>query len=81
MEGFVENYKKWGPSARTCLGLAWGTMTEEELEYNVGMVAKKFAEYPSAILMEADSEVGSHLLFTAFPDSVKWMAWLRSHSD
>jgi hypothetical protein len=44
-------------------------MAEEELEYNVGIIAKKFAEYSFAILMEGNSEAGSHLLSTTFPDS------------
>lgn len=61
---FVEKYEKWSP-VHTCLGLAWGTMTEK----SVGMVAKKFAEDSSAILMEANFEVVSHLLFTTCPDS------------
>lgn len=68
-EHFIEYFKKWGPSARTCLSLAWGTTTEEELENNVSMVANKFAEDPFAIIMEANPEVGSDLLFTTLPDS------------
>jgi hypothetical protein len=67
VERFIENYDKWGPSARTCLKLAWGTITKEELENKVVIVAKKFAEDPRAISMEADSEVGSHWLFTSPP--------------
>ena len=68
VERFVENYDMWGPSGRTCLRLAWGTMSEKELEYKVDMIAKKFAEHPTAITMEANSEVDSHLLFTTLPD-------------
>jgi hypothetical protein len=70
-ERFVENYDKWGPSGRTCLKLAWGTIAEKELEYKVDMVAKKFAEHPTAITMEANPEVDYHLLFTTLPDGPK----------
>ena len=35
-ERFMENYNKWGPSARTCLGLAWGAITERELRKRSG---------------------------------------------
>jgi hypothetical protein len=67
VERVVENFTKWGPSARTCLMLAWGTLTEKELQFDVGIVAKKFAKDPTATTMEANPEVGSDLLFT-FPD-------------
>jgi len=64
-ERFMENYNKWGPSARTCPGLAWGAISETELEYNVVVAAKKFAENPRAICMEADREDDPHWLFTS----------------
>ena len=67
VERFLENYDEWGPSTRTCLGLARGTITEDELEDKVAKVAKKFAENPRAIFMEEDSEDGSHWLFTSVP--------------
>jgi hypothetical protein len=68
-ERFIENYDKWGPSARTCLELARGTISEAQLENKVVIAAKKFANDPSAMYMEADSEDGSHWLFTSVPSS------------
>ena len=32
VQQIMENYNKWGPSARTCLRLAWGTISERELK-------------------------------------------------
>ena len=61
-------FNKWGPSARTCLALVSGTMTENLLESKVNLAAKKFAEDPVALTtMETDLENNSHLLFTTFP--------------
>ena len=61
-------FNKWGPSARTCLALVSGTMTENLLESKVNLAAKKFAEDPVALTtMETDLENNSHLLLTTFP--------------
>lgn len=70
-EYFLKLYDKWGPSGRTCLRLAWRTMSEKELKLKLGMVAKKFAENPTAMTTETDWEADSHLLFTMVPDSPK----------
>jgi hypothetical protein len=70
-EHFVEYFEKWGPSVRTCLRLAWGTTTEEELEYDVGKVTKKLAEDTFRIMMGANSEVGYHSVFATLPNSPK----------
>src|SRR6267154_5772120 len=45
-ERFLENYDKWGPSARTCLGLEWGVIGKDWLKKKVAVVAKKFAQNP-----------------------------------
>jgi hypothetical protein len=68
VERVLENFRKWGPSARTFLRLG-GTMTERELRSAVKIAAKKFAEDPNALNFEANPEVGSHVLFATFPDS------------
>jgi hypothetical protein len=68
VENFLKSFDKWGPSARTCLRLAGGTITEQELEKKMCMVAKNFAENPTAITMEPNPEADSHLLFTTLPD-------------
>src|SRR6267154_3031629 len=66
-EHFLENYDKWGPSACTCLRLELGVMSEDWLKKKVAVVAKKFAQNPHAIDLEADPDDGSHWLFTSFP--------------
>ena len=69
VQQFMTNYDKWGPSARTCLMLAWRTISEEALKGKVENAAKKFAENPRAITMEAESDEGSHWLFVSLPDN------------
>ena len=39
------------PSARICLSLAWGTVTEKQLRDDVVDVADQFVEDPSAMTM------------------------------
>jgi hypothetical protein len=63
------HFDKWGPSARNCLELASGTITEEELEFKANLAAMKFAEDPVTVAMEANLEDNSHLLFTTIPAS------------
>ena len=67
VQQFMTNYDKWGPSARTCLMLAWRTISEEALKSKVEKAAKKFAENPRAITMEAESDESSHWLFVSLP--------------
>jgi hypothetical protein len=66
-ERFMEKYNKWGPSARTCLGLAWGVITERELENEVVVIARKFAENPRPICIGICPEDGADWLFTSVP--------------
>ncbi|KAI0283051.1 hypothetical protein BGY98DRAFT_952734 [Russula aff. rugulosa BPL654] len=73
VEQGLAHFIKWGPSARICLRLARGSMTEDELENDVVMAAKKFAEDPLAVTMDTNLEATSlsHLLFTTCPVSPK----------
>ena len=64
VERFQQYFTKWGPSARTCLRLMWGTLTEPRLRNDASNAAKKFAKNPASLTMEAYSETDSDLLFT-----------------
>ena len=64
VERFQQYFTKWGPSARTCLRLMWGTLTETRLRNDASNAAKKFAKNPASLTMEVSSEADSHLLFT-----------------
>ena len=64
---FLAYFDKWGPSARTCLKLAWGSWTENQLKLRAEKAAKKFVNNPSAINWGGNTVVDSHLLFTTFP--------------
>lgn len=65
---FLKHFRKWGPSARTCIGLARGTLPETELQLNATSAARTFAKDPSAVTMEAPTPDSSHVLFTVTPD-------------
>jgi hypothetical protein len=71
VQQMINYYNKWGPSARTCLRLAWGTISERELKGIVDILAKKFAENPRAVTMESESEEGSHWLFASLPTNAE----------
>ena len=64
---FLVNFDKWGPSALTCLQLARGLLTENQLESRAKMAAEKFANNPFSINWGGNTVVDSHLLFTTFP--------------
>jgi hypothetical protein len=68
VEKFQNNFTKWGPSARTCLGLGFKIMGENELKYKARWAAKKFVEdLIAGATVEGNPEVGSHTLFTTIP--------------
>jgi hypothetical protein len=71
VQQMINYYNKWGPSACTCLRLAWGTISERRLKAIVDILAKKFAENPRAVTMESESEEGSHCLFASLPTSAE----------
>ena len=72
VQRFQDNFTKWGPSARTCLGLAWGTLSEKELQNNTETVARKLAEDPTiANTMQVDPKIDLHLLFVTHPNGPK----------
>ncbi|KAF8503641.1 hypothetical protein F5888DRAFT_1631557 [Russula emetica] len=64
---FLGHFNKWGPSARTCMRLAGGSLTENELQRKATSAAKKFARDPAVVTMEASSQDDSHVLFTVTP--------------
>ena len=55
-ERFLEDFEKWGPCARTCIGLAHGSLTEERLQDDAISIAKRFAQDPCAFTMDAPSK-------------------------
>lgn len=77
VEGVLRNYDTWGPSARTCLHLAWGMIEEMGLKMRVDAVAKNFAENPRAMTMRAEFEDAPHCLFTSLPGPKRSITVLR----
>ena len=63
-KSFLRNFKKWGPCARTCIGLTCSSLTEERLQEDATIVARKFAQDPATFAMQAQSSDASHTLFT-----------------
>ena len=76
-KSFLKDFKKWGPCARTCVGLACGSITEEQLQEDATRAAKMFAQNPSAFTMETQSQDISHVLFTVSPNDVRSTYTLR----
>ena len=57
------HFKKWGPSAYSCVGLARGYLTEGELQVSATKAARQFAKCPDAVSMESPTDT----LFTVYP--------------
>jgi hypothetical protein len=74
---FLGIFKKWGPSARTCVDLACGFLNEEELQKKAISAAKKFTQDPAAITMQASSQDVLHVLFTVTPNENRSIYTLR----
>ena len=67
VKSFLADFKKWGPSARTCIELARGSLTKGELQSNVTRVAREFAQAPATITMRGSPQEFSDVLFTVTP--------------
>ena len=64
---FPRHFKKWGPSAYICDGLARGYLTEGELQVSAIAAARQFVKDPNAVTMETPIVYGPGVLFTAYP--------------
>jgi len=67
-EAFLQNHRKWGGCARTCVDLMTGILSEKVLQYEAFQVAKKFVENPGAISMWGKTDITSYYIFTLSPD-------------
>ena len=70
VKNFLANFKKWGPNIHTCIRLAEGVITTKELQTQAAEVARRFAQDPDAINMQAISQESSHVLFTVTSNDV-----------
>jgi hypothetical protein len=64
---FLEDFKKWGPNARTLIRLSCGLSPNSQLLREVTSAASRFVRDPATITMAASSQQFFYALFTITP--------------
>ena len=61
-----------------CIGLAQGSLTEEWLQEDATIIARKFAQDPTTFAIQAQSLDASYVLFTVSPNDKRSVYTLRA---